>query len=415
MRILVIGSGGREHALVWKIAQSPSVTKLYCAPGNPGMAALSDLASIPVDDIDGLLRFVGEQGIDLTVVGPELPLSLGIVDRFEEKGLKIFGPSRAAAQIESSKVFSKRLMEKYGVPTARAEVVGIEDAYGRVTAMDLPVVLKVDGLAAGKGVVIAHTEKEVEEGLDFLRSIGDAATEMIIEQFLEGVEASFFVVTDGVHAIPVGTAQDHKAVFNGNRGPNTGGMGVVSPSPRMTPALEAEIMSKVIEPTLSGMAKEGMPYKGMLYAGLMLTDRGVYVLEYNARWGDPEAQALLPRLKTDWVDTMLASIEGRLDSVQIDWEGGGSVCVVLASGGYPGPYKKGEPISGLDGDFSDSLVFHAGTKRPEGQWQTSGGRVLGVTAVQPTVSEARQQAYQTIAQISFPGMHFRTDIAQDVP
>ncbi len=415
MKVLVIGGGGREHALVWKIAQSPSVTKLYCAPGNPGIAAHAALVPIPVDDIEGLRKFVDQQKIDLTVVGPELPLSLGIVDRFEEKGLKIFGPSRAAAQIESSKVFSKQLMQKYGVPTAKADVVSLNEAYRRVSLMDLPIVLKVDGLAAGKGVVIAHNEKEAREGLDFLGAMGDAATQIVIEQFLEGVEASFFVVTDGAHAILVGTARDHKTVFNGNKGPNTGGMGVVSPSPQMTSALEKEVMSQVIHPALRGMAEEGMPYKGVLYAGLILTEEGFSVLEFNARWGDPEAQALLPRLKTDWVDVMLASIEGRLDQVKIDWAGEGSVCVVLASGGYPGSYRKGEPISGLDGDFGDTFVFHAGTDRREEKWVTHGGRVLGLTAVRPTLSEACQQVYKAIEKISFPGMHYRTDIGQEIP
>ncbi len=413
MKVLVVGSGGREHALVWKIAQSPSVKKLYCAPGNPGMASLATLVPIPVDNIEGLLQFAESEAIDLTVVGPEIPLSMGIVDRFEEKGLRIFGPSKSASQIESSKIFSKRLMLKYGVPTASAEVVTRGEAYRRIRSMDYPVVLKVDGLAAGKGVVIARDEQEAAAGLNLIKEMGDASSDIIIEQFLEGVEASFFVVTDGVHAVPMGTAQDHKAVNNGNTGPNTGGMGVVSPSPQMTPALEAEIMSKVIEPTLRGMAKDGMPYKGVLYAGLILSDQGMSVLEFNARWGDPEVQALLPRLKTDWVDVMLASIEGRLNQVSIDWAGGSSVCVVLASGGYPGAYQKGEKISGLDGDFGDTLVFHAGTAQQGAEYLTQGGRVLGITAVGETVSLSRQQAYSAVKKISFPGMHYRSDIGAE--
>ncbi len=410
MKILIIGGGGREHVLAWKIAQSASVTKLYCAPGNPGIAPLAELVPIVVDDIDALLLFVSEHAIDLTVVGPELPLSLGIVDRFLEKGFKIFGSTKAASQIESSKVFSKQLMQKYGVPTASAELVSLEEAYSRVSSLSLPVVLKVDGLAAGKGVVIVRTQEEAIAGLDFLKKMGTASAQIVIEEFLEGTEISFFVVTDGEMAIPLGSAQDHKAVFDGNRGPNTGGMGVVSPSPGMTPALSAEVMSKVIEPTLRGMREEGMPYTGILYAGLILTQEGISVLEFNARWGDPEAQALLPRLKTDWLEVMTAALEGRLNQVRIDWDAGSSVCVVLASGGYPGAYKKGEIISGLENDYAEAMIFHAGTGRQEDEWVTQGGRVLGITGVGPSLEIARRHAYKRVAQISFSGMHYRSDI-----
>ncbi len=411
MKILIIGGGGREHVLAWKIAQSASVTKLYCAPGNPGIAPLAELVSIAVDDIDALMQFVAEKSIDLTVVGPELPLSLGIVDRFEAKGFKIFGPSQAASQIESSKVFSKQLMQKFAVPTASAEVVSLEEAYRRVPSLSLPVVLKVDGLAAGKGVVIVHTQEEATFGLNFLKQMGSASSQIVIEQFLEGTEVSFFVVTDGEIAIPLGSGQDHKAVFDGNRGPNTGGMGVVSPSPKMTPSLSAEVMAKVITPTLRGMREEGMPYRGILYAGLILpADSGPSVLEFNIRWGDPEAQALLPRLMTDWVVVMMAALEGRLDQVKIDWEEGGSVCVVLASGGYPGAYPKGKVISGLEDDYADAMIFHAGTGRKGDEWVTQGGRVLGITGVGPNVSIARRHAYQAVDQISFPDMHYRSDI-----
>jgi len=412
MKVFVIGSGGREHALVWKIAQSPSVKKLYCAPGNPGIDALATLVSIPVDDIEGLLRFAEDEAIDLTVVGPEIPLSLGIVDRFEEKGLRIFGPSKVAAQIESSKIFAKQLMLNAGVPTPNAEQVSRGEAYRRIRSMDFPVVLKVDGLAAGKGVVIAHDEQEMVAGLDRLKALGEVSSELLIEHFLEGVEVSFFVVTDGKRAVPLGTAMDHKRVNDGNQGPNTGGMGVVSPSPHWTPALESEVMSKVIGPTLGSMAEAGMPYVGVLYTGLILTENGFFVLEFNARWGDPEAQALLPRLKNDWVDVMMATLEGRLDQVQIEWEAGGSVCVVLSSGGYPGDYRRGEAISGLEGDTPDAMIFHAGTERRGSEWLTKGGRVLGVTAVSSTVSKARQQAYAAVEKISFPGMHYRSDIGQ---
>jgi len=410
MKILIIGGGGREHVLAWKINQSNSVTKLYCAPGNPGIAPLAELVPIAVDDINSLLQFVADNHIDLTVVGPELPLSLGIVDRFLEQGFKIFGSTQAASQIESSKVFSKQLMQKYGIPTASAEVVSLEEAYQRVPSLTLPVVLKVDGLAAGKGVVIVKSQEEAIAGLDFLKQMGTASAQIVIEEFLEGTEISFFVVTDGTTAIPLGSGQDHKAVFDGNLGPNTGGMGVVSPSPKMTPALSAEVMSKVIEPTLRGMREEGIPYTGILYAGLILTEEGISVLEFNARWGDPEAQALLPRLKTDWLEVMMASLEGRLDQVSIDWEAGRSVCVVLASGGYPGAYKKGEIISGLENDSANSLIFHAGTGRNGDEWVTQGGRVLGVTGLGATVEIARLHAYQTADQISFSGMHSRSDI-----
>lgn len=410
MKILIIGGGGREHALAWKISQSPSVTKLYCAPGNPGIASLAELVPIAVNDVEALLLFVAEHSIDLTVVGPELPLTLGIVDRFEEKGFKIFGPNRAASQIESSKVFSKKLMQKYAVPTASAELVSLEEAYRRVPSLNLPVVLKIDGLAAGKGVVIVRTQEEAIAGLDFLRQMGTDSSQIVIEQFLEGTEVSFFVVTDGETAIPLGSGQDHKAVFEGNHGPNTGGMGVVSPSPRMTPALETEVMSKVIEPTLRGMREEGMPYKGILYAGLIMTEEGISVLEFNARWGDPEAQALLPRLKTDWLEVMTAALEGRLEQIQIDWEGGGSVCVVLASGGYPGAYEKGKVISGLENNYADAMIFHAGTGRKGDAWLTQGGRVLGLTGIGSNVELARRHAYRVVDQISFSGMHYRRDI-----
>ncbi|NOY84238.1 MAG: phosphoribosylamine--glycine ligase [Nitrospirae bacterium] len=411
MKVLVIGSGGREHALIWKIAQSPHVTQLFCAPGNPGMAHIAELIQIPVHDIDRLLSFAKIRGVDLTVVGPELPLSLKIVDRFREKGLRIFGPTQAAAAIETSKVFSKSLMDKYGIPTAKSEVVSHKDAYARIAAMELPIVLKVDGLAAGKGVVIAHNQAEAIAGLDGFKKMGHAAEQVIIEEYLEGIELSFFVVTDGKNALSVGSAQDHKRVFDGNRGPNTGGMGAFSPSPLLTPNLEDEIMSKVIYPTLQAMAKEGCAYTGILYAGIMLTKNGLSVLEFNARWGDPEAQAILPRLKTDWVKVMEATIDGQLDQVRLEWETGESICLVLTSGGYPGPYEKGKPISGLNAERPASItIFHAGTTLEEGQWLSAGGRVLGVTAIGKNLAAARKQAYETIKQISFEKMHYRSDI-----
>lgn len=411
MKILVIGGGGREHALVWKIAQSQRLAKLFCAPGSDAIASLAERVPIAVDDIAELLSFAKTQQIDLTVVGPELPLSLGIVDRFEAEGLRIFGASRAASEIETSKVFSKHLMEKYQIPTAKAEVISRESAYERIASPKFPMVLKVDGLAAGKGVVVAHNRDEAVAGLDFFGKMGEAASRIIIEQYLEGLEISFFVVTDGVNAIPIGTAQDHKPVFDGDRGPNTGGMGTFSPSPKLTSSLETEIMSKIIMPTLQGLAKEGRPYRGILYAGLILTAEGIYVLEFNARWGDPEAQVILPRMKTDWVDVMDATLNGRLDQVSIEWEEGAAVCVVLASGGYPGAYQKGGLISGIEEvEQKNILLFHAGTEQKGEKWQTCGGRVLGVTATGPTIQKARTTAYQAVKQVSFAGMHYRTDI-----
>lgn len=411
MKILIIGSGGREHALVWKIAQSPRLRELYCAPGNPGMESLAKIVPIAADEVEKLLAFAKERRIDLTVVGPELPLSLGIVDRFESEGLRIFGPRRAAAEIETSKVVSKTLMQRYRIPTAEAEVVTLEEAYGRIASLKMPIVLKVEGLAAGKGVVIAQDQKEAKEGLDGFKSMGEAARRIILEQFLEGVEATFFVITDGDQVLPLASAQDHKRVYDGDQGPNTGGMGAISPTPRITPEVESQIMERIIRPALRGLAAEGRPYRGVLYAGLMLTPSGPHVLEFNARWGDPETQAVLPRLKTDWVDVMEAALDHRLDQIELQWREESSVCVVLASEGYPGPYRKGEVISGLDRiDLPETIVFHAGTGRRGEEWITQGGRVLGVTALGKTVSDARQRAYRAVDRISFRGMQYRRDI-----
>lgn len=417
MKILVVGGGGREHALVWKIAQSPRVTRLYCAPGNDGMAPLAECVSIAADDIEGLLAFAKEKDIDLTVVGPEVALSLGIVDRFEAAGRRIFGPARAAAEIESSKVFSKELFKKYQIPTATAEVMSREAAYQHIQSREIssnqPLVLKVDGLAAGKGVVVARSRTEAIAGLDGFAKLGDAASRIMIEEFLEGTELSFFVLADGLRFIPLGSAQDHKPVFDGDKGPNTGGMGTFAPSPLMTPSLQEEVIEKVICPTLQGLSEEGRPYRGVLYAGLMLTKKGVFVLEFNARWGDPEAQVLLPLLKTDWIDLMEASLDGRLDQIQIDWKTEGAICVVLSSEGYPGPYRKGVPISGLEEPPNPNItLFHAGTeKQKKGVWRTKGGRVLGITATGLTIADARRSAYQAITRLSFSGMHYRRDIA----
>jgi len=411
MKILVVGGGGREHVLVWKIAQSPRVTRLYCAPGNAGMASLAECVDIKADDVDGLLRFAQEKEIDLCVVGPEIPLSLGIVDQFEAAGCRIFGPSRAASEIETSKVFSKTLMEKYGIPTPAARVVSIDEAVQRVPTLPMPVVLKVEGLAAGKGVVVARTPEEAMEGLKRFKAMGPAASQIILEEYIEGLEVSFFVVTDGTVALPMAASHDHKQVLDGDKGPNTGGMGAVSPTPRLSAEIEAEIMSKVISPILQSLSSEGTPYVGVLYAGLMLSREGIKVLEFNARWGDPEAQAILPRLKTDWLEVMEATLDHRLDEIKLEWKEAAATCVVLASEGYPGSYRKGEVISGLENiDLSDTYVFHAGTERRDEHWLTRGGRVLGITALGSTLEESRLRAYQAIERISFPGMHFRKDI-----
>lgn len=415
MKVLVIGGGGREHALVWKIAKSPLVTQLFCAPGSDAIATFAELIHIPVDDIDRLVSFAKIRAVDLTVVGPELPLALEIVDRFQTIGLRIFGPTRAAAQIETSKVFSKSLMQKYQIPTAKSEVVSLAEAYGKINSIEMPIVLKVDGLAAGKGVVIAHNKDEAIEGLDQLKKMSDDTSQIIIEEFLEGEEISFFAVTDGTYAIPLGSAQDHKTIFDGDRGPNTGGMGAFSPSPLVTPSLEKEIMTQVIHPTIQALSKEGSPYLGVLYAGLILTKQGISVLEFNARWGDPEAQALIPRMKTDWVEVMEATLDGRLHEMKIEWKNDGSVCVVLSSGGYPGEYRKGDIISGIEKKMSPQVnIFHAGTKREEGEWVTKGGRVLGISALGKNLEVARDQAYSAIKNIFFDEMHYRTDIASKI-
>jgi phosphoribosylamine--glycine ligase len=375
------------------------------------MAPLAECVDLEADDVEGLLQFAKEKEIDLTVVGPELPLSLGIVDRFEASGRRIFGPHRAASEIETSKVFSKTLMEKYGIPTPAARVVSMTEAIQRVPSLPMPIVLKVEGLAAGKGVVVAKTPQEAMEGLERFKAFGSAASQIILEEYIEGLEVSFFVVTDGTMALPLASSHDHKQVFDGNNGPNTGGMGAVSPTPRLSAELESEIMSKVITPTLEGLSKEGCPYQGVLYAGLILGSEGIKVLEFNARWGDPEAQAILPRLKTDWVEVMEATLDRQLDRLKLEWTEAAATCVVLASEGYPGSYRKRDVISGLENiETPDVFLFHAGTQRQGEKWLTRGGRVLGITALGPTLSESRQRAYQAIDRISFPGMHFRSDI-----
>ncbi|CAG0970322.1 phosphoribosylamine---glycine ligase [Geobacteraceae bacterium] len=416
MKVLVVGGGGREHALVWKIAQSPLVDKVYCAPGNPGIGTIAENVPLAVDDLPGLLAFAREREIGLTVVGPELPLSLGIVDLFEEHGLLIFGARRNAAIIEASKAFSKDLMKKYGVPTAAYDVfTEVEPAVAFIDKVGIPIVIKADGLAAGKGVIIAQTRDEAVATVNDMLSgnaFGSAGSRVVIEEFLVGEEASFLAFTDGKQIIPLASAQDHKAVFDGDQGPNTGGMGAYSPAPVVTPAIHEFAMTEVMRRTVDGMAAEGRPYRGVLYAGLMINGSDVKVLEFNARFGDPECQPLLMRMKSDIVPVLLGVAKGDLSGVAIEWYDKAAVCVVMAAGGYPGDYRKGDDIRGLDeaAAIDDLYVFHAGTAAKDGKVVTAGGRVLGVTGLGTTVKEAIDRTYQGVGRICWDGVQFRKDI-----
>ena len=418
MKVLVVGSGGREHSLAWKIGKSPMVTKVYCAPGNAGTSSCATNVPIKAGDIDALLAFAIQNQIDLTVVGPEDPLVNGIVDRFVAEGLKIFGPTQAAAQLEGSKTFSKDLMAKYGIPTADyGSFTDNEQAAQYIRKVGPPLVVKADGLAAGKGVILCYTEAEALDALKKVMSdkaFGEAGNRCVIEQLLVGEEASFLALTDGEHVLPLAASQDHKAVYDGDTGPNTGGMGAYTPAPVVDDAMYGRIMNEVVIPTIKGMAAEGTPYKGVLYAGLMIMPDGTpKVLEYNARFGDPECQPLLFRMTSDLVPSLLGTIDGDLDRKAIDW-GEPTVCVVMASGGYPGFYEKGKPISGLESiEGEDRFVFHAGTRMGDGdQVLTDGGRVLGVTAKGRTVAQAIENAYDTLAKISFEKAYYRKDIGQ---
>lgn len=418
MKILVIGGGGREHALVWKIAQSPLVTKVYCAPGNPGTAQLAVNVPIKVEEIDKLLGFAKAEAIDLVVVGPELPLSLGIVDLFREYGVTIFGPTRAAARIEASKAFSKDLMKKYGIPTAAYGVfTDIPAAEAFIRQTGAPIVVKADGLAAGKGVIIAETEQEAVVAVrDMLsgNAFGDAGSRVVIEEFLTGEEASFLAITDGKNVIPLASAQDHKAIFDGDKGPNTGGMGAYSPAPVVTPEVHRKAMEQVVQRAVDGMAAEGCPYQGILYAGLMVKDGEVKTLEFNARFGDPECQPLLMRMKSDLVPLLVAVAEGDLSGRLIEWHDQAAICVVLAAAGYPGDYPKGDAIAGIEAaeSLEQVKVFHAGTAEQDGNLVTAGGRVLGVTALGKDVASAIALAYQAVDRINWCGMQFRRDIGR---
>ena len=413
MNILVIGSGGREHALYWKLSESPQTEQIYAIPGNPGMGAS---AAIALDDHAAILRFVKEHEIGLVVVGPEVPLMNGLVDELEAAGIRAFGPRANAAEIEGSKSFAKDLMKKYGIPTARYEVfTAAEPARAYIRQEGAPIVVKADGLAAGKGVIVAMTEQEALDAVDAImedNAFGDAGARVVIEEFMEGEEASLLAFTDGTTIRPMISAQDHKRAYDGDRGPNTGGMGTYAPAPVMTPEMTERAVEENLKPTIAAMAKEGCVYRGCLYLGLMVTADGPKVVEFNARFGDPETQVVLPLLDSDLVAIMCACADGTLAAVPIRWKDGAAVCVVLASGGYPGHYDKGQDIHGLaDAEAMDALVFHAGTAMKDGKLVTNGGRVLGVVGRGADISSAVDAAYAAAAKISFKDAYYRKDIA----
>jgi phosphoribosylamine--glycine ligase len=418
VKILVVGGGGREHALAWKLAQSPRVAKLYCAPGNAGIEQLASCVPIQADDIAGLKAFVVSERIDLTVVGPEAPLAAGIADEFRKARLKIFGPTRAAAQLESSKTFSKELMARHRIPTAASRsFTDLEPALEYLDRQHAPIVVKADGLAQGKGVVVATTLEQARQALvDMLekKAFGRSGSRVVIEEFLDGEELTIMAFTDGKTVVPMLPAQDHKRVGDGNTGPNTGGMGAFAPAPLGSETLRAAVFQQVLRPVVDAMSKSGSPFAGVLYAGLMIVEGKPYVLEFNARFGDPETEVVLPLLKTDLVDVVEAVVEHRLDELTVEWHDRSAVCVVMTSGGYPGSYRTGLPIAGLPEKVlsNDVLVYHAGTKRQGRDVVTAGGRVLGVTGVGAHLSEAAQRAYDTVRTISFSGCHYRSDIAR---
>ncbi|MCG3733360.1 phosphoribosylamine--glycine ligase [Vibrio cincinnatiensis] len=418
MQVLIIGSGGREHALGWKVAQNPQVNTVFVAPGNAGTALEAKLknVNIQVEDIDGLVAFAKQNSIELTIVGPEVPLVLGVVDAFRAADLPIFGPTQAAAQLEGSKAFTKDFLARHNIPTAAyANFTEIEPALAYVRAQGAPIVVKADGLAAGKGVIVAMTLSEAEEAIkDMLagNAFGDAGSRVVIEEFLDGEEASFIVMVDGEHVLPMATSQDHKRVGDKDTGPNTGGMGAYSPAPVVTQEIHDRVMQEVIYPTVRGMAEEGHPYTGFLYAGLMIDRSGTpKVIEYNCRFGDPETQPIMMRMQSDLVELCLAALDGKLDQVESHWDPRASIGIVLAAGGYPADYRKGDVIHGLPTtEAEDQKVFHAGTTNQQGEVVTHGGRVLCATALGDTVSQAQQRAYQLAKQIHWQDMFYRNDI-----
>ncbi|MDD3374389.1 MAG: phosphoribosylamine--glycine ligase [Candidatus Omnitrophica bacterium] len=418
MNVLVIGSGGREHALVWKLKQSPKVKNIFCAPGNGGIEKDAKCVDIKIDDIQGLRDFAQKNNIGLTVVGPEIPLVAGIVDSFEEKGLKIFGPSKQAAQLEGSKVFSKEFMKKYDIPTASFQ--SFDDAEKAKAFLEdkvFPLVVKADGLAAGKGVMICQNKEEAEQALDEImleKVFSEAGNRVIIEDCLVGEEASILAISDGHQFVVLDSSQDHKRIFDEDIGPNTGGMGAYSPTPVITKEKLVDIALNVIGPTIQGMKEEGAPFKGVLYAGMMMTQDGPMVLEFNVRFGDPETQAILPRLKTDLLDVFLSACNGSLHEIRLEWDKGTCVCVVMSSRGYPGVYEKGKVIKGLSDvqECADTIVFHAGTKKQNDQIVTCAGRVLGVTSLGNDIEQAIVKVYNAVEKIQFEGCFFRRDIGE---
>lgn len=418
MKVLVVGSGGREHTIVWKLYQSEKVDKIYVAPGNDGMIELAERVNIEDNEIDKLADWVEENNIDLTVVGPEGPLVEGIVDKFEKRGLKIFGPNQKAAMVEGSKVIAKNILHKHNIPTAEYEVFTDSDrAINYLEKIEYPVVIKAEGLAAGKGVKIATNKNEAKEEVNKLmedRVFGDAGERVVIEDFLEGEEVSILCLTDGENIIPLEPSQDHKAAFDGDEGPNTGGMGAYSPTPFISKKMEKEICENILKPTITAFQKEGIDYKGILYAGLILTSGGPKVLEFNARLGDPEAQVILPRLENDLVDLIDKVFTKEVDEIELEWDDRAAMCVVLASGGYPITYETGFEIEGLDAlkQYDNLLLFHSGTRLQDGKYVTDGGRVLGLTVLGNDLNDAYNQVYDYIDEVYFKDMHYRTDIGE---
>ncbi len=416
MKILIIGQGGREHALAWKLKQSPKVSRIYCIPGNAGIAQLAECITLDDDNPHTLAQFASDNAIDITLVGPEAPLVEGIVDVFNDKGLKVFGPEKKGAMIEGSKDFAKSIMKKYNVPTADFRVfTHYSQAKEYIDNAKMPIVIKADGLAAGKGVTVAKTREEAVEALKLImldKKFGDAGEKVVIEEFLEGEEATVLAFTDGKTIVPMVPSQDHKPAYDNDEGPNTGGMGAYSPAPLVTDKVYEKICARVLNPMIDAFSKEGIEYKGVLYAGLMINNGEPYVVEFNCRFGDPEAQVVLPRLDTDLIDIIEAVINENLGQIEIKWKGMSSVCVVMASGGYPGKYEKGMEIKGLKAieAYDDMVVFHAGTKVQDGKILTDGGRVLGVTALAPSIKDAQKRAYEGVEKIEFKDAHYRTDI-----
>jgi phosphoribosylamine--glycine ligase len=418
MKVLVVGGGGREHALVWKIAQSPKVSKVYCAPGNAGISEQATILPIKANDLKGLLEFALKEKVDLTVVGPEEPLTKGIVDLFESKGLSIFGSSQKAAEIEGSKAFAKEMMRKYHIPTASYEIFTNRNmAVEYIRKQGTPIVVKADGLAAGKGVIICKTVEEAIQSVDLImveKKFGEAGDRVVVEEYLVGEEVSYIAFTDGKAILPLASSQDHKPIFDGDQGPNTGGMGAYSPAPVVTEEVNEKIIGKILRPIIQGMGEEGRPYKGVLYAGLMIHNGQPKVLEFNARFGDPETQPVLIRMKGDIVPILEACIKGNLSQCEIEWDSRASVCVVMASKGYPGDYEKGKTIGGLKkvSKMNDVFVFHAGTGFKDNLVVTNGGRVLGVTGLGGDIPRAIEWTYQAVKKISWEGFHYRTDIGK---